>query len=150
MQNEQQEKPVIQKRMEKESAIKILNEIRNSIGCTDLSNICGDELEINPEDTITQRLIQAIQCGLVFWDEQANCLTQKLIRPLKCGELTAIEFQYKNRLNIQQLKGVKAISELDFLEKVLSQITGRPTHLIGQLSGQDVEVATGCVGFFDK
>lgn len=150
MQNEQQEKPVIKKIMEKESAVTILNEIRDKLGCTDLSNICGDELEIKSDDTITQRLIQAVQCGLVYWDESENCLVQKLIRPIKSNEINASEFYYKNRLNIQQLKGVKAISELDFLEKVLSQITGKSTHLIGKLSGQDVEVATGCVGFFDK
>ena len=148
-----QENPVIRKIMEKESAIAVLNEIKDRIGGADLTNICGDEVDVTPNDiqeATTRRVIQAIQCGLVYFDERENCLVQRLIRPLKSGELTAEELKYKHRLNLTQLKAMNAANELDLLEKVLSQVSGRPPQLIGQLKAQDIEVATGCLVFFDK
>ena len=153
MQNVQQERPEIRKIMEKETAIKLLNEIKDLIGGVDLTDICGDELEIkldSIQDPIQKMLIAAVQCGLVYWDEQENCLVQKLIRPLKSGEITADEFKYKSRLNVKQLKEFNPTNQLDLFQKMLSQISGRPYHLIGNLSGQDIEVAMGCLSFFDK
>lgn len=153
MQNTQEKRPEIRKIMEKETAIKTLNEIKDLIGGVDLTSICDDELEIKPEniqDPIQKMLVAAVQCGLVYWDEQENCLIQKLIRPLKAGELTASEFKYKNRLNVKELKSINAMSELDLFEKVLSQIVARPSHLVGQLMGQDIDISMGCLCFFGK
>lgn len=149
----QQQRPEIKKIMEKDSAIKMLNEIQHLIGGTDLTNICDDEIEIKPDsiqDVTTRRVLQAIQCGLVFWDENQNCLIQKLIRPLKSGEQTASELKYINRMNVKELKGIQAVNELELFEKVLSQVVGRSPHLIGHLTGQDIEIAMGCLSFFGK
>ncbi len=148
-----QEKTEIKKIMEKETAIKVLNEIKDLIGGVDLTEICENDSEIRLEDVqdpIQKILISAVMCGLVYWDEKENCLTQKLIRPLKAGELTASEFKYKNRLNVKELKSINAMSELDLFEKVLSQMVTRPSHLVGQLMGQDIDISMGCLSFFGK
>lgn len=151
MENKQQNQ--IRKIMEKETAVKVLNEIKDSIGGVDLMEICDDVPEIKPEDIqdpIQKILIAAIQCGLVYWNEEENCLTQKLIRPVKSGEITAEEFKYKHRLSINQLKSINAKSELDLFEKGFSQMVARPSQLIGQLTGQDIQISMGCLSFFDK
>lgn len=145
-----QERPQIRKVMERESALKVLNEIKEQIGCTDFASICEDDLEIKPEDKLTQSIIHAIMCGLVFFDEEKNCIVQKLIRPIKKGEQTADELHYKYRLNITKLRGTKATTEIDFLLQILSQITGRSEHLVGELSGKDVDIAAGCISFFEQ
>lgn len=148
-----EQKPVITKKMEKETAIKMLNEIKENIGGVDLETICSENDDITPEninDDITNRLVQAIQCGLVYWDEKENVLVQKLIRPLVSGDLTANELKYQHKLTIRDLKMINSpgISELEVFEKALAQITGRGNALIGKLSGQDVQIASGCLSFF--
>jgi hypothetical protein len=138
MTNEQQTKAQIVKIMEKETAVKTLNEIKDLIGGVDLMEICDDVSEIKLEDIqdpIQKILIAAIQCGLVYWSEEENCLVQKLIRPVKSGEITADEFKYKHRLSINELKSINAKNELDLFEKGLSQMVARPSQLIGRLTG---------------
>ena len=147
----QEEKPIIKKIMEKESAIKVLQEIKENIAGVNLDSICEENAAIKAEDLqdITlKRVIQAIQCGLVYWDDKENVLVQKLIKPLISGELEAKELKYKNRLCIKELKNMNSENQLDLLEKALSQITGRAPHLIGKLTGQDIHIATGCLSFF--
>ena len=148
-----EQKPVIKKKMEKETAIKLLNEIRENIGGVDLETICDENNEITPEninDEITKRLIQAIQCGLVYWDENENVLIQKLIRPLKSGDMSANELKYQYKLTIRDLKMINTpgVGELEVFENALAQITGKGRALIGRLSGQDIQIASGCLGFF--
>lgn len=153
MTNEQQAKVQIVKIMEKETAVKTLIEIKDLIGGVDLTEICEDVSEIKSEDIqdpIQKVLIAAIQCGLVYWHEDENCLTQKLVRPIKSGEINASEFKYKHRLNISELKLINAKSELDLFEKVLSQMVARPSQLIGKLTGQDIDISMGCLSFFGK
>lgn len=147
----QEEKPIIKKIMEKDSAIKVLQEIKENIAGVDLTAICEENITISNEDLqdmTIKRVIQAIQCGLVYWDNNENVLVQKLIKPLISGELEAKELKYKNRLCIKELKNMNSENQLDLLEKALSQITGRASHLIGKLTGQDIQIATGCLSFF--
>src|SRR5574344_1303342 len=119
-------KTKIEKIMEKESAIKVLNDIKNKIGGVDLSNICDDEsdiFDVNSDDSMTKRLIQAIQCGLVYWDENENTLVQKLIYPIKCGEVSADHFKYSRQLTMNDLKGLNTNNQLELFACLLSQIT---------------------------
>ncbi len=151
MENEKQIE--IRKIMEKESAIKILSEIKEKIGGVDLSSICDEASDIideNSQDPTINRLIQAIQCGLVYWDEGENILVQKLIYPITCGQTKADHFKYIKKLTINELEGLNTKDQLKVFKNILAQITARPVQLIGQLRGQDTEIAMGCLSFFDK
>lgn len=149
MENQTQQN-VIRKKMEKSRAIEILTEIKQHICGVDIDEICdGDELSKSNELQQTyKRVIQAIQCGLVYWDEANNCLVQKLINPVKCGELEATEFKYKNRPTIDELQAMNVNNEIEAFIGIMSTITARPTQIIGQLYGQDLQIATGCMSFF--
>lgn len=147
---EHQEKAIIRKRFEKERAIEILGEIKERICGVDIDEICnGDNLSNNVEfQQAYKRLIQAVQCGLVEWSEAENCLVQQLINPLKCGDLEAKELKYKKRPTIDELQGMNVNNEIEAFINIMSSLTARPTQLIGQLNGQDLQIASGCMSFF--
>ena len=143
----------IRKIMEKGRAFEVLNEIKLNICDCDLDLICSEALsekEIEETDEATRKLIQGIMCGLVFWDEQEDCLVQTLIRPIKAGSLEADKLYYKNKITFGDAKGFKANNQVELTINALSSICARPTQLIEQLSGQDLTIATACVNFFDK
>lgn len=149
MENQTQQN-VIRKKMEKSRAIEILTEIKQHICGVDIDEICNED-ELSKSNELQQtykRVIQAIQCGLVYWDETNNCLIQKLINPVKCGELEATEFKYKNRPTIDELQAMNVNNEIEAFIGIMATITARPTQLIGQLYGQDLQIATGCMSFF--
>ena len=143
----------IRKKFEQSAAIRELNDIKNKMGGVDLDSICNDEFEItekNLTDFNIKRLVQAVQCDLVYYDEQENCLVQKLTKTLKAGEITANEFRYKYKLSIAQLRDANMTNQFDLIIRIISQVTGRPIHLIGQLYGLDMEIAMACIDFFVK
>lgn len=139
----------IEKIMEKESALKEIDNMKNKICEVDLDAICEEETRvIGGNEIIYKRFVQAVMCGLVYWDEEKNCLVQKLINPLKSGELTREQLEYKHKITLGQMKTFKSDTSLEYGIESLSTITSVPKVLIGQLSGQDQQIATACVDFF--
>ncbi len=146
---------MVEKIMERESALKVLEDIKNKIGGVDLDEICGEKVEIkedtqNGEDVIYKRLVQAIMCGLVYWDEQKECLAQELINPVKSGEIECDKLYYKNKLTLKDGKDFKAKNQVGLTVESLSVCCGRPTQIIEKIHGTDVNIAMGCLSFFDK
>lgn len=139
----------IEKIMEKESALKEIDNMKNKICEVDLDAICEEETRvIGGNEIIYKRFVQAVMCGLVYWDEEKNCLVQKLINPLKSGELTREQLEYKHKITLGQMKTFKSDTSLEYGIESLATITSVPKVLIGQLSGQDQQIATACVDFF--
>lgn len=139
----------IEKIMEKESALKEIDNMKNKICEVDLDAICEEETKvIGGNEIIYKRFVQAVMCGLVYWDEEKNCLVQKLINPLKSGELTREQLEYKHKITLGQMKTFKSDTSLEYGIESLATITSVPKVLIGQLSGQDQQIATACVDFF--
>lgn len=139
----------IEKIMEKESALKEIDNMKNKICEVDLDAICEEETRvIGGNEIIYKRFVQAVMCGLVYWDEEKNCLVQKLINPLKSGELTREQLEYKHKITLGQMKTFKSDTSLEYGIESLATITSVPKVLIGQLTGQDQQIATACVDFF--
>ena len=72
----------IRKKLEQSAAIRELNDIKNKMGGVNLDSICNDELEItekNLTDFNIKRLVQAVQCDLVYYDEQEISLLPKAV-----------------------------------------------------------------------
>ncbi len=139
----------IEKIMEKESALNVIDDIKNKICEVDLDSICEEETKIiGGNELIYKRLVQAVMCGLVYWDEEKNCLVQKLINPLKSGELIREQLEYKRKISLGQMKVFKGDNSIDYAIETLAAITSAPKVLIGQLAGQDQQIATACVDFF--
>lgn len=144
---------MVNKIMERESALKVLDEIKNKICDVDLDELCGEETSIKPNgenDEIYKKMIQAAMCGLVRWDDEKNCMVQVLIHPIKSGEVEATELYYKHTITLGVAKGFDAKNQAGLLNESIAHATGRPVQLIEKLYGVDMNIATGCIGFFDK
>lgn len=148
---EQKEKRIT-KIMSKEAAEKVLSDIKNRLCDVDLDELCGDEVTVEKgeNETLYKRVIQAIMCGLVYWDEQRGFMVQKLIKPIKSNEITVDELCYKYPIKLGQVKGMNAKNDADVLLQSLTIITGRGKHALEGLTGRDNEIAAGCFNFFDR
>ena len=146
------ERQKIEKVMEKESAINEMARIQDNLGGVDIVKICENQTDPKDfeNDPALKKVICAVMCGLVYWNEEKNCLSQKLIKPIKAGELEADQLDYKYNVSLKDLKMMNSSNSFELLIKTLSKIVGRAEPLIGQLHGQDSEIALGCLSFFDK
>lgn len=146
------ERQKIEKVMEKESALNEMARIQDNLGGVDIVKICENQTDPKDfeNDTALKKVICAVMCGLVYWNEEKNCLSQKLINPIKSGELEADQLDYKYNVSLKDLKMMNSSNSFELLIKTLSKIVGRAEPLIGQLHGQDSEIALGCLSFFDK
>ncbi len=141
----------VTKIMERESALKILEDMKNKICDVDLDALCGEETNVKAaNETLFNRLVQAVMCGLVFYDEEKSCLVQKLIKPVKSGEMSREALYYRHQLTLGQMKQFKSTNEIGYGIESLATITACPIHLIEQLAGQDQQIATACIDFFGK
>jgi len=138
--------------MTKDQAIEVLEDIKNKICDVDLDDLCGDEVEIEKgeNDRLYKRILQAIMCGLVYWDDEKDCMIQKLIKPIKSNEIIIEQLEYKYSLKLGQIKSINAKNEADVLLQSLTHITGRAKQALEKLSGRDNEIAAGCFNFFDR
>ena len=146
-------KSILRVLMTEEQAKNVLNDIKNKICEVDLDELCGDNnIENNDEKTsqIYKKVLQAIRCGLVQWDDEKNCMVQRLIHPLQSGEISANELYYQNKIKFGDSKDFKNDQNGEVMIQSLSNITARPTQLIEQLMGQDLLISIGCMGFFDR
>lgn len=147
------ERPQIRKIMERESARKAIEDFKLKICYVDLDDICKDEDVSSNVPQITDALMHylenAVMTGLVYYDEDKQCLVQRFIRPLKCGEQTAEFIEYKNPVTLAQIKDRQSATQIDALIHVLSLVSGRSKPLLGQMSGQDVQISMACVAFFE-
>ena len=143
----------ITKIMERASAIKVIEKIKDLICDVDLEELCGESVDINESAAKKESmeiLIRAVMCGLVYWDDDKNCMVQKFIRPLKSGAQTADYIEYRNKLTLENARDFNAINQIELTINALAAVSGRSIQLIGKLSGQDLSIATACISFFDK
>lgn len=145
----------IEKKMERESALKIIDEIKNQICDIDLDEICGDSVNVTEggskdEQKIFNKVVQAVQCGLVYWDEDENCMAQKLIHPLKSGTIEKEVLFYKHNVTLADAKSAKSQNPTEMMILSLAVVTANATQVIEKLRGQDLNIAIGCLSFFDK
>lgn len=139
----------IKKIMERETALERINEIKNKIGEVDLDSICEEETSvIGGNEAVYKKFVQAVMCGLVFWDDEKNCLVQTLINPVKAGELHREALYYQKHLTLGQMKRFKEDKEMGVAIEAIATVTACPVPLIEQIQGQDQKIASACVDFF--
>lgn len=147
-------KSEIRVRMSEEQALKVIDEMKNKICDVDLDELCGEEAKIENRDEETSKIykkvIQAVRCGLVEWDENEGCMVQHLIHPLKAGTIEADKLCYKNKVKFGDSKDFRSSQQGEVMIQTLANITAKPTQLIEELQGQDLLISIGCMGFFDR
>lgn len=144
----------IRARMTEEQALKVIDEMKNKICDVDLDELCNDEVKVENKNDETSKIykkvIQGVRCGLVEWDEAENCMVQHLIHPLKAGTMEADKLCYKNQVKFGDSKEFRSSHQGEVMIQTLANITGKATQLIEELRGQDLLIAIGCMGFFDR
>jgi len=142
----------IRKIMEEDAAKTILDTIKNKICKVDLDEICGDNIKITEgqNSVLYRRLVQAVQCGLVDWDDEENCMVQTLIHPVKTGSITCDKLYYKTNITLGDAKDFKTTNQAEVIIKSIATMTGKGIQVIEKLRGQDLDIATGCMYFFDR
>lgn len=139
----------IRKVMEKEAALEYINEIKDKICGVDLDSICDEETNIiGGNEQIFNKFVQAVMCGLVYYDDEKECLVQKLIKPVKAGQLEREALYYRNHLKLGQMKMFKEQKEMGVAIEAIATVTACPIPLIEEIEGQDQKIASACVDFF--
>jgi len=125
----------------------VFTNILNKLEIQDIDKICPS---VNTKDDGFEELAKrAIRCGLVYWDDNENCLVQKLINKIDIGGgVVAEQFKYNNgfvTLGMQdKLQAGDAVG-------VVADLTGRPEALVSKMRGQDSSIASALVKcFFGK
>lgn len=145
----------IKKIMSRESAKKIIEDIKLKICGVDLEKLCSDDevtesvKEMAPIQEKYMRLIEnAIMTGLVFWSDERNCLCQKLIKPVKSGEQTCTVLNYSTDITLAQMKGQTGVDRIESTINTVAILTNRSKQIIGAIKNIDVDIMTACVNFF--
>ena len=139
----------IRKVMEKDAALNYINEMKDKICGVDLDSICDEKTDIiGGNEQVFNKFVQAVMCGLVYYDEEKGCLVQNLIKPVKAGQLERDALYYRNHLTLEQMKMFKEQKEMGVAIEAIATVTACPIPLIEQIEGQDQKIASACVDFF--
>lgn len=139
----------IRKVMEKDAALNYINEMKDKICGVDLDSICEEKTDIiGGNEKVFNKFVQAVMCGLVYYDEEKGCLVQNLIKPVKAGQLERDTLYYRNHLTLGQMKMFKEQKEMGVAIEAIATVTACPIPLIEQIEGQDQKIASACVDFF--
>lgn len=139
----------IRKKMEKDAALNYINEMKDKICGVDLDSICEEKTDIiGGNEQVFNKFVQAVMCGLVYYDEEKGCLVQNLIKPVKAGQLERDALYYRNHLTLGQMKMFKEQKEMGVAIEAIATVTACPIPLIEQIEGQDQKIASACVDFF--
>lgn len=150
---------MIQQIMEESDAIRIYNEMSEKLGIVDLKRICKIKPKPKDDDSVAQSpdvdemryntMIRAIACGLVYWDDEKNCIVQKLAPIVQDGDIKREFIYYKNKYSMKQAKKSKTTG-LGAHVEMLGFCCELPTCIIDGLAGMNLEVSLACMDFFSK
>lgn len=99
------------------------------------------------EEKVSAFLLQGVMAGLVFYDEEKNCLVQKLTRAVKAGDFERDTLYYKNKFKVKDARKLKE-GGYEASIKMLSQVCDVPQAIINEMHGLNLEIAMSCMDFF--
>lgn len=140
----------IKKKMEKETALKMINEFKEAIvGQNILELIESEKVEQEFGDAEPGKYLHAaVVGGLVYFDAESKTLVQKLINPIASGEQKTDTLYYKNRLTLDIIRDEDTPNEIAKAINIVTRLTGQTKQLIGKLWGQDLYIMQEIVAFF--
>nr|DAT94656.1 MAG TPA: tail assembly chaperone protein [Caudoviricetes sp.] len=140
----------IRKKIDKETALKTLEEIKEKIlGQNVLSILESDNVQEEIKSVRPgEYLLAATMAGFVYYDDEKNCLVQELIKPVQSGEQTADKFYYKNHLSLELMREEQTSNEIALTINVIARLTGRTKQIIGKIYGQDSHIIQDIASFF--
>lgn len=140
----------IRKKIEKETALKEIAEIKTKIVGENILEILESD-EVNKEIAGVKAgdyLIAAVMSGIVYYDDEKKCVVQKLINPIQSGEQTADTLYYKNNLTLGIMRDEDTSNQLALTINVITRLTGRTKQVIEKIWGQDLHIMQDISAFF--
>ena len=140
----------IRKKIEKETALKEIAEIKTKIVGENILEILESD-EVNKEIAGVKAgdyLIAAVMSGIVYYDDEKKCVVQKLINPIQSGEQTADTLYYKNNLTLGIMRDEDTSNQLALTINVITRLTGRTKQVIEKIWGQDLHIMHDISAFF--
>ena len=140
----------IRKKIEKETALKEIAEIKTKIVGENILEILESD-EVNKEIAGVKAgdyLIAAVMSGIVYYDDEKKCVVQKLINPVQSGEQTADTLYYKNNLTLGIMRDEDTSNQLALTINVITRLTGRTKQVIEKIWGQDLHIMQDISAFF--
>jgi hypothetical protein len=155
------EKPQIL--MSSEEAEKYLNSFREKMGYKDISSIVKvenasnsrkeEEKENNNTQDISQirtKLIEAIQVGIIFFNEESKGIVQKLLYPFDYNGIRIEELCFFKKLKLKDIKNLSQGKEIDTLIKNISIMTNQKQEKIEELDTQDFDYTSAIYVFLQR
>jgi hypothetical protein len=153
------EKPQIL--MSSEEAEKYLNSFREKMGYKDISSIVKrdiatrEESEGSTEDKdnilqIRSKLIEAIQVGIIYFDEENKGIVQKLLYPFDYNGIRIEELCFFKKLKLKDIKNLSQGKEIDTLIKNISIMTNQKQEKIEELNTQDFDYTSSIYVFLQR
>lgn len=133
--------------MSKDNAEKYIEEMADNLEI-DMFDF-GVREKTPDEEKVSAFLLQGVMAGLVFYDEEKNCLVQKLTRAVKAGDFERDTLYYKNKFKVKDARKLKE-GGYEASIKMLSQVCDVPQAIINEMHGLNLEIAMSCMDFFLK
>jgi hypothetical protein len=148
--------------MSSEEAEKYLNSFREKMGYKDISSIVKkedvssivkiDNNEENIQDLsqIKTKLIEAIQVGIIYFDEENKGIVQKLLYPFDYNGMRIEELCFFKKLKLKDIKNLSQGKEIDALIKNISIMTNQKQEKIEELDTQDFDYTSSIYVFLQR
>jgi hypothetical protein len=150
--------------MSQEEAEKYLNSFREKMGYKDISSIVkteniSDDKKDNKEDNndnndntlqIRAKLIEGIQVGIIYFDEENKGIIQKLLYPFTYNGIQVNELCFFKKLKLKDIKNLSQGKEIDVLIKNIAIMTNQKQEKIEELDAQDFDYASSIYVFLQR
>lgn len=94
-------------------------------------------------------LLEGVMAGLIYFDEQKQCMVQRLTRPIVVGDYTCEYLYYKNKFKVKDARKLKE-EGFEASMVILAKIFEVPRVVINEMHGRNLELALAGMDFFLK
>jgi hypothetical protein len=161
--------------MSQEEAEKYLDSFREKMGYKDISSIIKkedtsskenissivkinilsnseEEKDNNAQDIaqIRTKLIEAIQVGIIYFDEENKGIVQKLLYPFDYNGIRVEELCFFKKLKLKDIKNLSQGKEIDTLIKNIAIMTNQKQEKIEELDTQDFDYTSAIYVFLQR
>lgn len=140
----------IRKKLEENQALQEIENFKTKMFGENILNVIDSENGEKSSQKIKPGcyLLAAVMAGVVYFDNENNCLVQKLIKPVESGEQTADILYFKHNVTMGMLRDESTTNEMALTINMISRITGRSKQIIEKICGQDLKITQNLTNFF--
>ncbi len=140
----------IRKKLEENQALKEIEDYKTKMFGENILDVLDSENVEKALQKITpgKYLLAAVMAGVVYFDDEKNCLVQELIKPVQSGEQEAKSLYYKHNMTMGLMRDENTSNEMALSINMISRLTGRSKQIIEKIFGQDLHIMQDLTSFF--